>query len=95
MASLEGARDPANLTLLHRPAYSPELNPMEQVFQFLKANFLANRVFPTGEDVDANLAEAWNRFASQPDRIASITARSWARVNAPAEHPHAIALGTS
>lgn len=86
---------PANLTLVRLPAYSPELNPMEQVFQFLKANFLANRVFPTVEDVYTNLAEAWNRFASQPDRVASITARTWARADAPAEPAHAIALGTS
>ena len=86
---------PANLTLVRRPAYSPELNPMEQVFQFLKANFLANRIFPTVEDVYANLAEAGNQFASQPDRIASITARTWARINASAEPAHTIALGTS
>ena len=33
---------PANLSLVHLPPYSPELNSMEQVFQFLKSNYLSN-----------------------------------------------------
>ncbi len=36
---------PGNLTLLRLPPYSPELNPVENVWQFLRQNKLGNRVF--------------------------------------------------
>ena len=39
---------PSNLSLLHLPPYSPELNPMENVYNYLKSNYLSNRVFETG-----------------------------------------------
>jgi putative transposase len=35
---------PDNLTLLHLPAKSPELNPAENVWQFLRDNWLSNRL---------------------------------------------------
>ena len=73
-------RVPDNLTLLRLPPYSPELNPVEQVFAYLKANFLSNRVFPTVEAVHQALGDAWRKFVADPDRIASITARAWAKV---------------
>ena len=74
---------PSNISLLTLPAYSPELNPVENVWQFLRQNHLANRVF---EDYDAILdacCDAWRNFLSRPDKIASITRRQWANwVNA-------------
>jgi transposase len=69
---------PSNISLLTLPAYSPELNPVENVWQFLRQNYLANRVF---EDYDAILnacCDAWRSFLSSPDKIVSITQRSWA-----------------
>ena len=69
---------PANISLLRLPPYSPELNPMENVFAFLKGNFLANQVFSTVDDVRSAIANAWQRFLSDPDRIKSITSREWA-----------------
>ena len=70
---------PANISLLTLPAYAPELNPVENVWQFLRQNHLANRVF---EDYDAILdacCQAWQSFLSKPDNIASITQREWAK----------------
>lgn len=69
---------PSNISLLTLPAYSPELNPVENVWQFLRHNHLANRVF---EDYDAILdacCDAWRSLLNAPDKIASITQRSWA-----------------
>lgn len=39
---------PSNISILHLPPYSPELNPQEQVWQHLKDNYLANRVLLIG-----------------------------------------------
>ncbi len=69
---------PANISLLRLPLYSLELNPMENVFAFLKGTFLANRVFATVEEVRDSIASAWTSFRSDPERIASITMREWA-----------------
>ena len=41
-------RVPENISLLPLPAYSPELNPVENVWQFLRQNYLANSVFVSG-----------------------------------------------
>ncbi len=40
-------RVPDNITLLHLPPYSPELNPVENVWAYLRSNNLSNRVFDT------------------------------------------------
>ncbi len=57
---------------------SPELNPVENVWQFMRDNWLSNRVFQTYDDILDNCCEAWNKLASQPWRIMSIGMRNWA-----------------
>jgi len=72
---------PDNITILTLPPYSPELNPIENVWQYLRQNFLANRVF---DDYDAILdacCDGWNAFVSLPDKVRSITHRSWAVIH--------------
>ena len=73
---------PSNLSLLHLPPYSPELNPMENVFEYLKSNHLANRVFRLVEDVFIGVKMAWLEFEDAPDLIKSITSRKWAAAEA-------------
>lgn len=41
---------PDNITLPHLPPYSPELNPVENVWAFLRGNELSNRAFDAYED---------------------------------------------
>lgn len=69
---------PANLSLLHLPPYSPELNPMENVYNYLKTNHHANRFFETLEDVKANVQQAWQALIDDPNRLTSIMHRKWA-----------------
>jgi transposase len=38
---------PENISLLPLPPYSPELNPQENIWQFLRQNYLANRIYDT------------------------------------------------
>ena len=71
---------PDNITLLIQPPYAPELNPVENVWQYLRQNKLAHRVFQTYEEIVDACCEAWADFTATPDRIASITRREWANV---------------
>ncbi len=69
---------PDNVVLLKLPPWSPELNPMETVFRYLKNNRLANRMFADVAAVTDACCKAWERFAAAPARIASIIRREWA-----------------
>jgi transposase len=62
------------------PSRSPELNPVEQVWQYLRANYLSNRVFETYDDIIDAACEAWNRLIKLSDVITSIGMRDWAHV---------------
>ena len=69
---------PENITILPLPAKCPELNPTENVWQFLRDNWLSNRVFKGYDDIVAHCCDAWNKLANQPWRIMSIGLRDWA-----------------
>jgi transposase len=69
---------PANITLLLLPAQAPELNPVENIWQFLRDNWLSNRVFTSYPDILDHCSAAWNRLTDQPWRIMSIGLRDWA-----------------
>ena len=71
-------RVPANLTLVPLPSRSPELNPVENVWQFLRENWLSNRIFASYEDILDQCCAAWNKLIDQPWRIMSIGLRDWA-----------------
>jgi len=70
-----------NITLPPLPPYAPELNPVENVWQFLRANKLAITVFDGYSEIVDKCCEAWNFFSVDSERITSITSRKWAKVN--------------
>lgn len=74
---------PDNIVLLPLPPYAPELNPVENVWEFLRGNLLSHRVWETYDDILEACRDAWNRLLQMPDRIASITRRSWAKYTTP------------
>ena len=74
-------RVPDNVTLLHLPPYAPELNPVENVWAYLRGNKLSNRVFDTYEAIVEACCDAWTWLMTQPERITSIATRSWAQVS--------------
>jgi hypothetical protein len=63
---------PDNISLLPFPAYSPELNPMQNVLEFPRANKLSARVWDSYEAIIEACADAWNWFVNDPDRTRSI-----------------------
>ena len=69
---------PTNITLLPLPPKCPELNPVENIWQFMRDNWLSNRIFKSYADIVDHCCLAWNRLIDQPSRITSIGLRSWA-----------------
>ena len=69
---------PTNITLVFLPPRSPELNPAENVWQYLRQNHLSNRVFATYDDILEAACQAWNRLIDKPSKITSIGMRDWA-----------------
>ena len=67
-----------NVSILKLPPYSPELNPVEQVWQWLKSRHLSNRCYSSYEQIIDAICAAWCCFAEQADLIKSIGTRDWA-----------------
>lgn len=68
---------PYNISLLRLPPYSPELNPQENVWQYLRQNALANRVYENYEAIVNACCKAWNDLIELPEVITSIATREW------------------
>jgi len=69
---------PDNITIVPLPAKCPELNVQENVWQFMRDNWLSNHVF---DDTDALLdycCDAWNKLEARPWVIMSLGLRRWA-----------------
>jgi hypothetical protein len=69
---------PPNLTPIWLPSRAPELNPVENVWQYLRANWLSNIVFETFDDIIDAAYDAWRNLTARPDVITSIGMRRWA-----------------
>ena len=68
---------PKTITLILLPPRSPELNPVENVWQYLRQNWLSNRVFETYEDIVDAACDAWCKLIAQPNTITSIGYQDW------------------
>jgi hypothetical protein len=71
---------PSNLSLMPLPPRTPELNGQENVWQFMRQNWLSNRVFKSFDDIVDHCCYAWNTLIDQPWKIMSIARRDWASV---------------
>jgi hypothetical protein len=66
------------------PAFpAPELNPVENVWQYLRQNWLSNTVFENYDAIVGAACAAWRRLIAQPETITSIGMRDWAHVGQP------------
>ena len=64
---------PANISLVYLPPYSPELNPIERVWLYLRERFLSLRLFAGLDDIIDACCDGWNRLVAEPGRIACPT----------------------
>ena len=69
---------PDNISIIALPAKCPELNPVENIWQFMRDNWLSNRVFTSHDNIVDLCCEAWNKLIDQPWRIMTIGHRKWA-----------------
>jgi transposase len=69
---------PPNVTLVPLPPKCPELNPTENIWEFMRDNWLSNRIFKSYDDIVDHRCHAWNKLTDQPWRIMSIGLRDWA-----------------
>ena len=68
---------PTNITIVPLPAKCPELNPQENVWEFMRDNWLSNRVFSCYDNILDHCADAWNKLEAQPWRIMTLGLRDW------------------
>ena len=71
---------PDNIVLPRLPPYAPELNPAENVWEYLRGNQLSNRLYKNYENIVAACCDAWNALMRLPDVIRSIGNREYAQV---------------
>jgi transposase len=71
---------PAGVTLVHLPPYSPELNPVERVWLYLRERFLSLRVLADYyRAIVEACCDAWNRPVAEPVRLRSLCDQPWIR----------------
>lgn len=64
---------PENIRLLYQPAYSPELNPTEHVWDEIREKHFYNRAFESLDEVEETLCKGLNILDRDPDKLKSLT----------------------
>ena len=68
---------PSCITLVPLPAYSPDLNPVERVWEYLKERFLSMRLDNDYKAIVTSASRAWRRLCRETGRLTSLTAYRW------------------
>lgn len=68
---------PANMTLVPLPPYSPNLNPAEHVWEYIRENDIRNQVFPDLDKVMDTVEISLHRLHENPDILQSMAGFSW------------------
>jgi transposase len=77
----KGLRIPESITIIPLPAYSPELNPMENLWLYFRSHYWANRAYDDYDDLSDAAIEAWQKAALDPEIIKSVCCCSYAERN--------------
>ena len=70
----KGLALPENITLIHLPPYSPELNPVELLWRELRRKYFHNRIFASLDEVEEQLAKALADYHLNPQTIKQLGA---------------------
>ena len=66
---------PGNITVLLLPPYSPELNPVENLWHYLRSHYLSNRAYADYPDLLDAGAQAWQKLT--PELLRRVCACSY------------------
>lgn len=69
-----------NVSIIKLPPYSPELNPIEQVWSWLRQHYLANQSFLNFDDIVDKVCHAWNAFLNDTRRVTKMCSREWIKL---------------
>jgi transposase len=64
---------PENIRLIFQPPYSPQVNPVEHIWEELREKHFANRIFSSLDDLQEHLCSALIDLSSHPDFVCSMT----------------------
>ncbi len=79
------SRLPDRVRIIDLPAYSPELNPCEQLWDIVKDE-IGNRIFPTIRELRRAVLPALERYWNHPAAVLSLVGRDWLRAQANASN---------
>lgn len=77
----KGLQVPENIRLLPQPAYSPELNPVEHIWEELREKTLPNCSFPSLDLLIDQLCEGLQELAADEPRVRSMTDFPYMRID--------------
>lgn len=70
-----------NISFLPLPPASPELNPVERIWEQLRDDDLANRCYDGYDDIVDSCCKAWNKLIEIPGAIKKLCSRAWANLD--------------
>jgi len=73
----KGVRIPENVTIVSLPAYSPELNPVENLWHYLRSHYWSNRTYADYNELRLAAIDAWQKAALNPELIQSVCRASY------------------
>jgi len=68
---------PDDISLVPLPLYSPERNPVERVWLFLRERFLSLRMLDDNDAIVTACCTTWMALAQEPDRLKSLCCPDW------------------
>lgn len=69
---------PANITLVQLPPYSPELNPIENLWHYLKSHFWSNRAYADYNELEQAAIDAWRQAVLDANLMKTVCAAPYA-----------------
>jgi transposase len=75
----KGLQIPSNMRLIPLPPWSPQLNPVEHLWDELREKWFANRVFDSMAALEDQLVMALTLLQDDPQRVASLAGFDWIR----------------
>ena len=65
-------RVPVNLSVLKLPPYSPELNPVERLWLYLRSHYWSNRVYKDIEALEEAAVSGWQAVCLTPEKVKTV-----------------------